>query len=307
MFPAQEGAAGERSGLSRFAREVVLLGGGGLLAVWLLALLSYSVQDAAWSTSGTGVVVQNQAGRLGAWLADASFFLLGFSVWWCVAAAIRAWLSALAAWLRSHELFFVGHTVPDAPEHWLSARTRFWLGLSLLVLASSTLEWTRMYSLEARLPGHGGGILGYFVGPLSVHWLGFAGSGLVAIAVALVGLSLTFGFSWAQVSERLGAWLFSRIENRREQRELAQDMALGQQAATEREEVLVEQRQDQAVNRPKPLAIEPLPLELPKSERVAKERQKPLFHELADSKLPQVDLLTRRCNARKRWPRKRWK
>jgi S-DNA-T family DNA segregation ATPase FtsK/SpoIIIE len=32
-------------------------------------------------------------------------------------------------------------------------------------------------------------------------------------------------------------------------------------------------------------------VEVPKSDRVAKERQKPLFTELADTKLPQVDLL----------------
>jgi len=42
---------------------------------------------------------------------------------------------------------------------------------------------------------------------------------------------------------------------------------------------------------PKPVFIEPAPVELPKSDRVAKERQKPLFTELPDSKLPQVDLL----------------
>ena len=40
-----------------------------------------------------------------------------------------------------------------------------------------------------------------------------------------------------------------------------------------------------------PLLIEPTLLEVPKSERVAKERQRPLFKELADTKLPQVDLL----------------
>ena len=32
-------------------------------------------------------------------------------------------------------------------------------------------------------------------------------------------------------------------------------------------------------------------LEVPRSQRVLKERQKPLFTELADTKLPQVDLL----------------
>ena len=38
--------------------------------------------------------------RAGALLADGSYYLLGFSVWWCVAAAVRAWLAGLARWLR---------------------------------------------------------------------------------------------------------------------------------------------------------------------------------------------------------------
>ena len=280
-----------RQGAARFATEIALVAGFVFLVIWLLALLSYSPQDAAWSTSGTGAPIQNRGGRVGAWLADASFFLLGFSVWWCVVAMAKAWLTGLAAWLRSHDLMPAGPVPTEQPATWLSARVRFWLGLVLLLVASSTLEWTRLYSLEARLPGHGGGVLGYFMGPLSLRWLGFTGSGLVAIAGVVAGTSMAFGFSWAQVSERLGAWLYSRIETRREQRELAQDMALGQQAATERAEVLVEERQEKAVNRPKPVSIEPVPMEVPKSERVAKERQKPLFQELVDTKLPQVDLL----------------
>ena len=40
-----------------------------------------------------------------------------------------------------------------------------------------------------------------------------------------------------------------------------------------------------------PRVIEPGVMEVPRSERVVKERQKPLFTELPDSKLPQVDLL----------------
>jgi len=93
-----------RSGWGRFADELGLLAGLVLLIFWLLALLSYSAQDVAWSTSGSGGPVLNRAGRLGAWLADGSYFLLGFSVWWCLAAGLRAWLSGLARWLRGREL-----------------------------------------------------------------------------------------------------------------------------------------------------------------------------------------------------------
>ena len=275
--------------------ELGLMAGFLILIFCLLALLSYSPQDAAWSTSGNGGPVRNKAGLLGAWLADGGYFLLGFSVWWCVAAGVYAWLAGLAQWLRGRELL-TPKIEPLASAHsslarFTASRLAFWLGLILLLSASVILEWSRFYSLEPRLPGHGGGVLGYFVGPLSVRWLGFAGSALLAIALGLVGSAMVFRFSWGQVAERLGGWLSVQIESRREQREVAQDIALGQQAAREREEVLIEEREDMAVHHPSPVMIEPVLMNVPKSERVVKERQKPLFKELPDNNLPQVDLL----------------
>src|SRR5882724_7994105 len=94
-------SAAAPAGVGRFAREIALILGLVALVFWLLALVSYSAQDPAFSTSGTGVAIGNWGGRLGAWLADASYFLLGFSVWWCFAAAIRAWLTTLASWMRA--------------------------------------------------------------------------------------------------------------------------------------------------------------------------------------------------------------
>ena len=288
-----------RSGWVRFASELGLFGGLVLLVLWLLAMLSYSGQDAAWSTSGGASVggavgpIANRVGKLGAWLADVSYFLLGLSVWWCFAAGVRAWLSALARWMRGQEL----HS--EAPLHGTSlaarltsSRAGFWLGLAVLLCASTALEWSRIYRFESTfLPGHAGGALGYLVGPASVKWLGFLGSGLVAIALGVVGSALVFRFSWGHVSERMGGWLYSQIESRRSKREIAQDLVLGQQAAREREEVVIEEREEIAVHPPVRVMIEPVLVDLPKSERVAKERQKPLFTELPDSKLPQVDLL----------------
>lgn len=286
-----EAPKASRSVLGRFAQELWLLIGLVLLVLWLLALLSYSPLDPAWSTSGNGEPLHNYAGHVGAWLADGSYFLLGYSVWWCVAAALRAWLSALARWLRGHEEVLAPAKPGAEAVSAEGGRALFWLGLLLLMCASATLEWTRFYSLEARLPGHSGGLLGYFLGPLGLHGLGFTGSGLVAIATGVIGSSLVFGFSWGLVAERLGAWMFGQIENRREKIAQDEDLALGQQAAQARAEVLVEERQDQAVHHPKPVVVvEPVVMEVPKSERVVKERQKPLFQEI-DSKLPQVDLL----------------
>ena len=84
----------------RFALEFsLLLGGAGLVLVFL-SLVSYQVSDPAWSTSGASPQVNNWVGRFGAWLADLSYFALGYSAWWCWAAGLRAWLVGFARWLR---------------------------------------------------------------------------------------------------------------------------------------------------------------------------------------------------------------
>jgi len=278
-------AASPRAGVGRFAHEFALVLGLVALIFWLLALVSYSAQDSAFSTSGTGAAVRNWGGRFGAWLADASYFLLGFSVWWCFAAAIRAWLATLARWMR-------GESFPQ-PDMGRFSRTRlaFWIALAVLLCASTALEWSRLYRFETRLPDHAGGALGYLVGPLGVKWLGFTGSGLVFVALVVLGAAVVFRFSWSHVAERLGARIDGFIESRREKREIAQDLAFGQEAARQREEVLFEERIEIVEQHPTPVLIEPSLVAVPKSERVAKERQKPLFTELPDSKLPQVDLL----------------
>jgi DNA segregation ATPase FtsK/SpoIIIE, S-DNA-T family len=283
LSDANAAAAPQRSGSGRFAHEFALVAMLVAIVFWLLALLSYSPQDAALSTSGAGGAVRNWAGRLGAWLADASYFLLGFSAWWCFAAALRAWLSALARWMR-------GEARPEE-RRFSGTRIAFWLGLAGLLCASTALEWSRLYRLESRLPDHAGGALGYLVGPAAVKWLGFTGSGLVFVALVVLCCAVVFRFSWTQAAERLGARIDAFIESRREKREIAQDLALGQEAARQREEVVEEERVEIAEHHPEPVLIEPVIVEVPRSERVVKERQKPLFTELPDSKLPQVDLL----------------
>ena len=292
-FNSSRTSAPARSRVGRFAAELGLIFSFSLLVFWLLSMLTYSTHDAAWSTSGSGGPLLNKAGWLGAWVADGSYYLLGFSVWWCAIAAVRVWLSGLARWLRGRDLlhFRVDTDQSTVVARFASSQTSFWLGLTILLCASAFLEWSRLYSLEANLPGHGGGILGYYLGPLGLKWFGFSGSGLAAIAMALIGAALVFRFSWAKVAERLGAWLWSRVDSLREKREVAQDVALGQRAARAREEVVIEQRHEIAEHHPLPVQIEPVLVDLPKSERVAKERQKPLFKEMPDTKLPMVDLL----------------
>ncbi|MDQ2927069.1 MAG: FtsK/SpoIIIE domain-containing protein, partial [Pseudomonadota bacterium] len=98
--------------------------------------------------------------------------------------------------------------------------------------------------------------------------LGFVGSGVLWIAALVAGIALALRFSWLRLAEGIGAWVDSLRE--REQ-------------SVEVEQLLQEDHL--------PIVIEAPVVEVPKSARVVKERQKPLFTELVDTKLPQVDLL----------------
>ncbi|MET0332831.1 MAG: DNA translocase FtsK 4TM domain-containing protein, partial [Rhizobacter sp.] len=204
------------------------------------------------------------------------------SAWWGLLVSLRAWLGALARILRGAEL-------PVAPRPH-SPLWMFWLGLALLLCASSALEWTRLYQFESGVAGgNAGGVLGYLLGPVSQRWLGFAGSGVLWIAVLVAGLALAFRFSWLRTAEGIGQWVDSLREKRVERIERAEDQRIGERAVREREHVIEVEHQlhEEHVT----IVIETPVIEVPKSERVVKERQKPLFTELADTKLPQVDLL----------------
>ncbi len=304
---------GPRSLWGRFALEISLLLGGASLLLALLAMLSYNPGDAAWSTSGSRAGMHNWVGRLGAWLADLAFFALGYSAWWCWAAGLRAWLAGFSRWLRSAGWGSAERQMFTPRALWV-----FWIGMLVLLPSSCALEWTRLYRWETHLPGHSGGALGYLVGGLAMQWLGFTGSALAGIVLMLLGLAMVFRFSWTELAESIGARIDGLIQSRHVQREIETDLALGQQALREREQSTHfqpidppwEDRAEPLLDgepspspqleiaplpvpppKPAPMVIEPGVTEVPRSERVAKERQKPLFQELPDSKLPQVDLL----------------
>ncbi|WKL17342.1 DNA translocase FtsK 4TM domain-containing protein [Comamonas testosteroni] len=286
-------AAAPRYGVIRFSQEVLLLIGLLALVFWLMAMFTYSPQDAAWSTSGAGQrpFVHNWMGRVGAWLADACYFGFGMSIWWLVLAAVQTWVTSLVRWMRG------GVNKDGSPLALMPLWRRrflFWGGLAILMIASCALEWTRLYRFENLLPGPAGGVFGYMMGFNALKWLGFAGSGLIGICLFVLGAAMVFGFSWGTLAEGLGARLDGMVQFGRERREIAKDVSVGKRAAREREEVVFD-RTDGAIAAPahQPVQIiEPVLQETSQpSARVVKERQKPLFTDHPDSKLPQVDLL----------------
>jgi DNA segregation ATPase FtsK/SpoIIIE, S-DNA-T family len=257
--------------------------------LWVLAVLAlatYRPEDAAWSTSGRGGVPGNSVGVVGAWASDLAFFFFGVSAWWFVVVSARSWLAGLAAFLRERR--GVAAPVAEGPATERPA-VLVWLGLALLILASCALEWSRFARVEALLPGPAGGVLGALLAPFAITWLGHPGSAVLWIALLLAGTSLALRFSWLRVAESIGAAVDRLRERRSETRERALDERLGEQALREREATVAAEpawHEDHA-----PVVIEPVVAPIAPSKRVAAERQAPLFTELADTKLPQVDLL----------------
>lgn len=259
--------------------------------IWLCAsLITYSKGDKAWSTTGVNSAIHNVGGFLGAYCADALLFVLGRSGFWLVAIGIfllfRQWMGRIKLHRQPN------HSTPASNAiNWPITV----VGAIALVSASAALEWARLYQLDDQLPGVSGGVLGYLLGQTSQNFLGFTEMALVWIAVGVMGLSATFHFSWARVAESLGRMLADVIHRQINRQEIQEDIEIGRQAVRERESDLLTERTHTggAKSSKQAALIEPiLIVDTPiVSERVAKERQQPLFTDLSANSLPIVDLL----------------
>jgi len=244
--------------------------------VWLaLVLWTYTRDDPAWSTSGIGAPIANKGGVAGAWLSDLLFYLFGVSAWWWVVAGV---VLVVAGYRR------IGH--PErASEHPLGLGI---LGFALVLLSSAALEALRLYRLPALLPQRAGGVFGDVIGNALARLAGFNGATLFLIALFAVGWSLFSGMSWLKLMERIGGILEGGIAWVRRRAEERKDRAMGEQAVAVRE-AIVHAKQDVVFH--EPVVVVPPAVEVPKSERAVKERQRPLFVDMPDSPLPPLALL----------------
>jgi S-DNA-T family DNA segregation ATPase FtsK/SpoIIIE len=262
--------------IAALIRESWWLGMVGLALFVALVLVTHSPADPAWSRSGTGGVLRNAGGHVGAWVSDVLLYLFGLSAyWWVVFFLLAVWWGYKRIETVSfldRRSFLVGGT-----------------GFVVLLLASSSLEALRLYTLKAELPAGAGGVIGQAVGHGVATALGFTGATLALLLLIAAGLSLFAGVSWVRVAEGVGAavevswqWATQTIAAWRDRRE-------GREATAKREEVVeVERRRREDFE---PLRIEPPVVEIPKSARVEKEKQVPLFESLPDSLVPPLHLL----------------
>jgi len=245
--------------------------------LWLgLILATYSKSDPGWSFSGVGAPIVNRGGVVGAWLADILLYLFGASAWWWVVAGV---VLVVAGFRR------IGHPELET-DHPFSLGA---LGFGLVLLTSAALEALRLYKLPLMLPQGPGGALGEIIGRGFSRLLGFNGATLFLLALFAVGSSLFFGLSWLKLMERIGAGLERVVAGLRRRAAERHDRELGEKAQAVREAV-VQAKQDETVEH-EPVLVVPQVLDLPKSERVVKEKQRPLFVDMPDSPLPPLALL----------------
>jgi S-DNA-T family DNA segregation ATPase FtsK/SpoIIIE len=269
-------AAGPPPRALRLVREALLV----LAALAVLALaaflLTYTRTDPGFSHAAAAVSTGNAGGRVGAWIADLLYLVFGVSAWWWVAAAV-AWV------VRSFRRLHAPYADEGLPD-WLQA-----LGLVVLVLASTVLEALRLQGLGMALPGAAGGIVGSLLGPPVVAAIGITAATVLSLVLISLAASLFFDFSWLGVAERVGALFEQVVARLRQAREAKEDRAIGEAAREERAAV-VEQEIGRIEEAP-PVHIERPAARVAASERKQKEKQVPLFAEMADARLPPLDLL----------------
>src|SRR5665213_1031339 len=241
-----------------------------------LILATYDRADPGFSYTGTSTLVANRGGVFGAWLADMLLYLFGLSAWWWVVAGVVAIVTSYRLLAdptreREHPFMFVA------------------IGFALVILASAAIEATRLWRMPAALPLAPGGVFGEVIGRSATQALGFNGATLLLIAVFAVGFSFFTGVSWLKVMERIGAGIEASIAWLRRRREVRGDRKLGAVATAERE-AIVERSRDDDFERA-PVIVVPAVASVQKSERVVREKQRPLFTDMPDSPLPPLSLL----------------
>jgi DNA segregation ATPase FtsK/SpoIIIE, S-DNA-T family len=255
---------------------------GGLATVALFAMLAtYSREDPSFTHAAAAVGVHNLGGRVGAWVADVLLLLFGGSAWLLVL-GLALWVAR--GFRHLYRTSSGADPLSDDLPGWAHA-----LGFLLLLVGAVGLEALRLYALRVALPGAPGGVVGVAVAQFVQAGLGFTGTTLVFLAAIAIGLSLFLDFSWLAVAERLGGFIEGIARRAERRREEAEDRAIGEAAVKVREAALSEERE--RIEEAPPVHIERPPTHVKPSERKQKEKQVPLFAELADARLPALDLL----------------
>ncbi|RUO60263.1 DNA translocase FtsK [Pseudidiomarina insulisalsae] len=163
----------------------------GAFAIFLfLALVSFNPADPSWSQTGYEGTIENAAGAIGAWFADALLFAFGF-----VAYAIPFGLAGLG-----YVMFRQPHRLLELDYLALGLRL---IGLILTLVGASalaSLNFSALYSFSA------GGVVGDVISSSLLPYFNLIGTTLLLLTFLCTGLTLVTGISWVWLADKLGEW-----------------------------------------------------------------------------------------------------
>lgn len=261
--------------ISRTLREGALFLLVTLAILLLLSLASFSDADGGFARTGTHEATHNLMGPLGAEFADVLLMFIG----------APAFLLPL---MLAHTGVQIHFNTFKASHRWV----RWLKGFGFILILASSAGLAALHFKASHYPAGAGGILGIEVGMGLSELLGFMGATLLLLALWFASVALYTGVSWFTVMDAIGDGILKGIAAFRAYQAKRADQKAGLESKmirqAHREQVEKDKAQEPKRKAPK---IEVPPPASPKSERVEREKQKPLFDKVAVTELPPLSLL----------------
>jgi S-DNA-T family DNA segregation ATPase FtsK/SpoIIIE len=171
----------------RGLREVAVLALFATALFLLISLLTFSMEDAGWTHSGSRPTITNACGVIGAWVADIALSFFG----------LLAYLfPVLIVWC----CFLLYRREPQKKEQTLISIS----GVLAFITAATALCHLYILRVSIQLPRATGGILGEETGETALNLLGNSGATIFFIVLMLAGITLATELSWLAVIDGVG-------------------------------------------------------------------------------------------------------
>ena len=241
-----------------------------------LALATFNPSDQSWSNAvNVNLAVTNLGGTFGAYFSDFSLYIFGMSSWWLV-------------FLSVYSIFLIYPRIENEDHKIKHILLVHYLGFLLLITSSSAFEAGHIINLDVTLPSEQGGMLGFLVNELLRQTIGYIGSLIFLIISLAIGFSLFTGWSWINIAEGVGNFIFNLGRLIYEKFYDWLDRREGKKFEQQRSEFVDEERK-KLENRT-PVAIIESKTSIKESDRVIKEKQTNLFSD-NNVELPPLHLL----------------
>ncbi|MCX7068808.1 MAG: DNA translocase FtsK 4TM domain-containing protein [Methylococcales bacterium] len=180
----------------RGLREVTALVFFACALFFLIALVTFSNEDAGWTHSGTVRNVTNACGVFGAWLADFSLSFFG----------LCAYLFPVIIFWHGY-LFNRHRNVTKSQEKIFMALA--WLGSIAAIISSTALLHLYVLRIGIELPRSTGGIVGEEIGGAAFITLGNSGATLFLLVLLVAGITMITDLSWVKLMDMIGKYTVS--------------------------------------------------------------------------------------------------